>query len=223
MAGARQGSFVALLVLASAVCAVQLGAEQSHELGPAEALVSDLGESDMDLAMAANKQGVMTFLGQPEMTLGEIQAIADGSRVLNSHAVRQFRDRFVQLAEKIESNDLKNSALMLAQMSSDDLQKTKKRAGLKLIFTKLADLEEKVKKEGAEDLRNIEAGRLKCQKNLKAANEVITTAGEKKSKNDLQLREDQDLIRRSREERVASRASEGTIQNQFDDMRSQRE
>merc|ERR1719331_2108795 len=110
-----------LLWAALLVCAVwgaQLNADEAggdlvYDLDSSES-VTDLGESEV----STNEEGMLTFLGQPEMTLGEIQAVADGSRMLDTSGVKRYRDKFVKLAEKIKSDSLKQSALMLAQTSA---------------------------------------------------------------------------------------------------------
>jgi len=191
-----------------------------YGLSDTDSLVADLGEGDM--GMETNKEGVLEFLGQPEMTLGEIQAIADGSQVMDRSRVSHFRDRFVKLAEKLKSNSLKSSALMMAQMSVKDLVSAKKRSGLSLIFKKLEELEKKVAQEKVDDTSYIEDERDKCNTNLQAASGIITTAGEKKGKNEVQIREDHALIQNSREEHKNSRGVESNVQSEFTDMHEER-
>eukprot|EP00658_Telonema_sp_P-2_P080452 TRINITY_DN800_c0_g1_i1.p1 TRINITY_DN800_c0_g1~~TRINITY_DN800_c0_g1_i1.p1 ORF type:complete len:984 (-),score=288.73 TRINITY_DN800_c0_g1_i1:271-3222(-) len=174
--------------------------------------VVDLGESE----------GLSIFLGQPELTLGEIQAVAAGSRMLSASGVRQFKSKFVHLAEKIQSADLKQSALMLAQTSTEQLMSGDKRTGLTLIFKKLQQLEGKVKEEGVDDNSYIVGERDKCRRNLEAASEIITTAGEKKQQNDIQIRSDHALITKAREDHRLSRQAEGQIQDEFKSMKEER-
>jgi len=211
------------VLLVCAVCGAHGSADSIDSvqgLSDNDSLVADLGEAEM--GMETNKEGVLQFLGQPEMTLGEIQAIADGSQVMDTSRLRHFRDRFVKLAEKLKSNSLKSSTLMMAQMSVGEMTSTKKRAGMSLIFEKLAELEKKVAMEGKDDTTYIENERDKCNTNVQTASTIITTAGAKKGKNDFQIREDHAVIQSSREEHKSSRSTEGNVQSEFNDMQEER-
>jgi hypothetical protein len=111
---------------------------------------------------------------------------------------------------------------MLAQTSASALASPNKRTGLNLIFTKLEDLEKKVKAEGVDDQSYIDAEREKCTANIKAASEIITTADEKRNKNNLQVRTNHELVTRSREEHKSSRATESQLEDEFKDMKEER-
>jgi hypothetical protein len=204
------------------VCAVY-GAQLNLDEGT---LVSDLSDGDYltDLGESQmSKEGMVSFLGQPEISLGEIQAIADGSRMLDEAGVKAFKGKFIKLAEKINSQDLKQSALMLAQTSSSSLLRSNnKRKGLQLIFSKLEDLEKKVEQEGKDDTAYIMEEREKCAKSIKAASEIITASNDKIKANDIQIRTDHDLITRSRDSHKQSRISESSVQNEFKSMAEER-
>jgi len=209
------------LLLACAVYGAQLAPDESglvSHLSDTDDYLTDLGET----AMSTSKEGVMSFLGQPEMTLGEIQAVADGSRMLSTAGVKAFKGKFVRLAEKIKSQSLKQTALMLAQTSSKTLLKTDKRQGLQLIFSKLEALEKKVAQEGTDDKTYIMEEREKCGKNIQAASAIITSANEKINSNNIQIRSDHDLITRSRQEHKTSRVSESSVQEEFKSMAEER-
>eukprot|EP00656_Telonema_subtile_P042933 TRINITY_DN48_c0_g1_i1.p1 TRINITY_DN48_c0_g1~~TRINITY_DN48_c0_g1_i1.p1 ORF type:complete len:989 (+),score=284.89 TRINITY_DN48_c0_g1_i1:141-3107(+) len=211
----------AILLLACAVYGAHLTPEATGDMLTQELpVVSDSSDLVAELGESAK---MSTFLGRPEMTLGEIQAVASGSRMLSSAGMRHFKKSFVQLAEKIKSSSLKQSALMLAQTSTAQLMSSgKERKGLALIFKKLAGLEAKVKEEGVDDTQYISDERDKCSANIQAASAIITTANEKKNQNDIQIRTDHAAMTKARQDHRDSRRSEGQVQNEFSDMEEER-
>jgi hypothetical protein len=163
---------------------------------------------------------VAVWNGQPEMTLGEIQNAAMGIKELSAAGLKQFRARFIKLAKGLNNDDLKESAMMMEQSSSKAL---KSRRGLKLIFTKLDELIKKTKDEAKLEKAQIETGRAECQKNLKAAGNLITDASAKVSSNNIQGKGDHQAIMSAKTEWAASRDAESKVQTEVVDMLEERE
>jgi len=87
-------------------------------------------------------------LASPPLTFF-CQNIAMGTETLDKAGLKMFRNKFMKIAEGMQQESVKESALLMESMTesalAEDQKKKKGRSGLKLIFKKLDELVVKTK------------------------------------------------------------------------------
>jgi len=197
---------LAIVSLASEAALVEQLPPELLETDAAVFKQAQLGESletgESMLLYSGEREAV--FNGQPEMSLGEIQATVMGTSQLSEQGMQHFRSKFIKLAHAMKEPRLKESAIMMEQMSMDALDAKKKRSyasdqgGMRLVYKRIADLEAKTKQEGKDDHKFIMTTRKECLKTFKSTSRMITTATATQSDNDTLIKGDAIQINKNR-------------------------
>jgi len=161
-------------------------------LGACSDEVHQLGETAELGALLLKPKSAIT-------TLGEIQSVALGTAQLSKAGLAHFKRSFVKLAEGMKEPSLKESAIMMEQMSVDALaQRKADQGGMKLVYKRIADLYAKTVQEGKEDKKMITTSRKECLKTYKSTSRMITTATTTQADNDNLMKGDAIQINKNR-------------------------
>merc|ERR1712096_23989 len=198
-----------LLGLAAVACAVTV-----NEEGP---LDSDIGHG-LHSPWAA--QLVRAKTGK-DMTLGEIESTAMGTAALSAQGIKAFQATFSKLARAMKDPGLKESAIMMEQTSVAALEEDGK-GGMRLVYKRIKELEEKTTKEGKDDTQFITTNRASCLKTYKRTSKMITKATATQSSNDNTVKSDAIQINKNRADWQLSTETADKVHKQFEEMLKER-
>jgi hypothetical protein len=153
-------------------------------------------EEEMSLRVEA---GVTAKLGTG-MALEDIAAAAHGIRLLDSEGLAAFKERFSKLANSLKEPSLKQSALIMEQMSMTEIENAKAgdAGGMKLVYRKIKELEMKTISEGKQDVKEITKLRKETNEAVGQTADIITKASSVMSKNDNAIKKNAIQIERNR-------------------------
>jgi len=204
---------LALLLLITAAFASQDFDPQVEELGVTLGtgdISPVFGKLSAAVAPATHDHG-KTHHHTEVMQLGESLGATEEAGAMTEAGVMMFKQKFIKLASNLKSENLRESALMMEQMS---VQALKTRKGLDLIFRKLDELIEKTNAEEKADREENTDNSGTCEANLVKASTIISDASSKEEKNNIQMQEDHRSIMESKREWEASRIAEDKVQRE---------